>query len=111
MNRRQANLASYLILEKDEKVLLAKRKNTGYEDEKYGLPAGHLEEGEFPDDCAIREAKEEVGVKVNKKDIQFIEVVFHTAGNWGHYVDFFFRADRWEGEPMIMEADKCSEIE
>ena len=35
--------ASYAVLIKDNKVLLVRRFNTGYEDGKYSLPAGHVE--------------------------------------------------------------------
>ena len=35
-----------LILEKNGKILLIKRKNTGYMDGMYGFLAGHVEKGE-----------------------------------------------------------------
>ena len=34
----------YLVLERDGKVLLSLRENTGYEDGKWSLVAGHAEE-------------------------------------------------------------------
>ena len=52
-----------------KKILLSKRKNTGYKDGEYELPGGHLEENETIQECAIRETIEETGhdVKIIKK--------------------------------------------
>ena len=33
---------AYLVLTKDNKILLSRRHNTGFQDGKYSLPAGHL---------------------------------------------------------------------
>jgi 8-oxo-dGTP pyrophosphatase MutT (NUDIX family) len=38
--------AVYLILLKQDKVLLLQRRHTGFEDGNYSLPTGHLEKGE-----------------------------------------------------------------
>ena len=58
--RNKAVPAVYLILERDNKILIARRANTGYEDGNYQVPAGHVEEAELPTEAVIREAKEEV---------------------------------------------------
>src|SRR3989338_2613481 len=38
--------AAYAFVIKEHKILLILRKNTGWMDGKYGLPAGHLEKDE-----------------------------------------------------------------
>ena len=43
--------SSYLLLIKDNKILLGLRQNTGYMDGFYHLPAGHKEEGESNLSC------------------------------------------------------------
>jgi ADP-ribose pyrophosphatase YjhB (NUDIX family) len=52
-----------VILQRDEQVLLVKRK---FEPRQgtWSLPAGFLELGETPEECAIREAKEETNLDV-----------------------------------------------
>ena len=64
--------ASYLVLIKGGKILLQRRFNTGYMDGKYSLPAGHVDEGESFGKCIAREAKEEIGVDVDIKDLKFV---------------------------------------
>jgi len=54
--------ASYLVLIEDNKILLQRRFNTGYEDGKYSLVAGHVDEGETFTEAIIREVKEEAGI-------------------------------------------------
>ncbi len=61
--------AVYLILEKDNKILLLRRYNTGYNDGLYSLPSGHVEDGEFPIDALIREAQEEIGIIIAKEHL------------------------------------------
>jgi 8-oxo-dGTP diphosphatase len=56
--------AVYLILRRDSQVLLLKRANTGYQDGKYSLIAGHLEGDELATEATAREAKEEAGISV-----------------------------------------------
>ena len=50
-------------------VLLALRKNTGYNDGKYELPGGHVEEGEDLIDAMIREAKEELNINLKRENL------------------------------------------
>src|SRR5579859_5489557 len=51
----------------------------------WGLPGGHIEEGETPNQCIIREMKEELG-------IEFDPVSFVTAAQWSFGFEYTFWA-------------------
>ena len=55
----------YLILERDGKILLGRRCNTGFLDGHYGLAAGHAEAYETFREAMVREAKEEIGIDID----------------------------------------------
>ena len=91
---------------KDNKILLLQRHNTGYEDGKFSIVAGHVEHGESAKLASIREIREELGIIVNYNSLQFIGVMHRKSTE--ERVDFFLLADDWIGEPSISEPDKCS---
>jgi len=101
--------AVYLILIKEGKTLLSRRYNTGWMDGKYSLIAGHLDGREKVSDSMIREAFEEAGVRVAKEDLKPVKVLHRNSGNQ-EYMDFFFIAEKWEGEPMVKEPNKCDDM-
>ncbi len=51
--------AVYALFEKEGKVALIQRANTGYHDGYYALPAGHIEPEETSPEAVVREAYEE----------------------------------------------------
>jgi 8-oxo-dGTP diphosphatase len=109
--RNKAIPASYLLLEKDGKYLLARRHNTGYQDGNYQTPAGHVDEGELPSEALIREAKEEVGINIKPEDIELVHISYRPKhDNTDNRVDFFFRVRKWSGDVINMEPEKCDEL-
>ena len=58
--------AVHLILIKEDKILIQKRKGSKLWPGYYALPAGHVDEGENQYDAIIREAQEELGILINK---------------------------------------------
>lgn len=97
-----------LLIIKDNKVLLMKRRNTGYMDGYYGMVSGHLEQNESLKQAIIRETLEEIGVNVNEEDINIICMI--RRGDNDNYFNYFLAANKFEGEPSIMEPDKCEEL-
>ncbi len=103
--------ACYLVLFKENKVLLLRRFNTGYEDGKYSMIAGHVDPGESFSKCMIREAEEEAGIVVKSEDLEFAHLVHRKSKKFDEdRVDVFFVAEKWEGELVNKECHKCDDL-
>jgi len=105
----KVKLAVCVLLEKDGKVLLHRRYNTGFADGLYDMPSGHVDEGELPSIAAARELKEETGVDVDISDLIFVTTLYKNSHN--PYVYFVFVARKWHGEPQIMEPHACDDMQ
>ncbi len=108
--RNKLPISVQLILENEDKILLMKRKNTGYEDGKYSLPGGHVEPNEEIRKALIREAQEEIGIHIEVQDVEFYKVINRKVNTEQEYVDFIFKANHWTGNVTNEEKDKCEEI-
>ena len=91
-----------------DKILLIRRFKTGYMDGHYSVPAGHLDGNEPVRLAAVREAHEEIGVRINPAEIRFAGVFHRSEGD--ERVDFFMHVRSWEGEPVNAEPEKCDEL-
>ena len=94
-----------LILDQG-KVLLLKRKGSHGEG-TWCLPGGHLEFNESFEECAKREAKEEVNVDIHPEEVMSIS---NNKIYDKHYVTIGVRARIIDGIPRIMEPEKCDEL-
>ena len=101
--------AVHLFLIKDNNVLLARRFQTGYEDGKYSVPAGHVDGEETARHAMVREAQEEVGVTIVEQDLEFAHVMHRNTNR--ESMDLFFTCSKWSGDPKIGEPEKCDHIE
>jgi 8-oxo-dGTP diphosphatase len=102
-------ISSYVIFQKDDRVLLSRRFNTGYRDGEYSLPAGHIEEGEFATTAAMREAQEEVNVTLNPEKLLPAHIMHRHCGDHER-IDFFFVTQQWNGEFTNNEPEKCDDL-
>ena len=107
--RFKCTVAVHLFLIKSNRILLLRRQNTGFCDGMFSVVAGHIESKEHVVESMIREAKEEVGILLNKRDLRFIQVM-HRKKEDEERIDFFFECKNWQGEVRIAEVDKCSEL-
>lgn len=101
-------IASYILLKRGPTVAFVLRKNTGWMDDYYGLVSGKVEQNEDYETAAIREAKEEAGVVIAPKDLKFVHIQHRRQES--DWVDVYFEADAWKGEPFNAEPDKHSEL-
>jgi 8-oxo-dGTP diphosphatase len=94
------------------KVAFVLRYNTSWMNGHYGLPSGKVEHDESYLAAAVREGKEETGVDIDSSDLGYL-LTMHRKENDKHeniWVDVFFEAKRWQGEPFNAEPDKHSEL-
>lgn len=87
------------------KLLLGKRLGSHGVGE-WSFPGGHLEYGEEFIECAARELKEETGLEASI--YEFAGVTNNLLGpGKKHYVTVFIAATKLQGEPQLLEPDKC----
>ncbi len=76
----------------------------------WALPGGHLEWGETIEECAKREALEEVNLSLsNLKAGPCTNDIFKESEK--HYITCFMLTDSFEGSLKNMEPDKCAKWE
>ena len=100
--------AVHIFLIREGKVLLLRRFNTGYEDGNYSVVAGHLNGDEEVKAAAIREAREEVGIRIAPQDLRVVGVMHRKSND--ERIDFFLTATAWSGEVTNLEPDKCDRL-
>jgi 8-oxo-dGTP pyrophosphatase MutT (NUDIX family) len=103
------HVAIDLLLIKDGKVLLQRRKNTGWMDGKWNLFGGHPCDDEVLEETIVREAKEELGIEIKPKDIHIVHCIQHRSTS-RLYMQFYATCEKYKGTPTIME-DKADTLE
>jgi len=88
-------------------MLLLRRRNV-HGDATWSSPGGHLESGERPEACAVREAAEETGLVLD--GVTFLGVTNDVFEDERHYVTLWFVATGFTGEAVISAAYEMSEL-
>lgn len=114
-NTARPYIACFVILRRGNKVAMVLRKNTGWMDDHYGLPAGKVEWQEQYTVGAVREAKEEAGVDILPTDLRFAHVAHRHSDDgeelFMEWVDIYFEVEKWSGEPHNAEPEKSDGLE
>lgn len=93
-----------------KQVLLQRRKNTGFADGLLDLScSGHVEKDEVMSDTVLRECTEELGLCLKKRNLRFVCFIHKRDGDKIYYYGYFV-CNKFEGEPKIMESEKCSQL-
>ena len=97
------NTSLCYIIRGDEVLMLhrVKKKNDINKDKWIGI-GGKFEDGESPDECLLREAWEETGLKLTSWRCRGV-VTFLSEGEDGEYM-YLFTADGFQGE--LKECDE-----
>lgn len=101
MNQIQ-ELNAYLVISRRDNLLLLKRFNDIWE-----FPGGGVEFGEHPKDSAIRETKEETGLKAkNPKLIGVTSATFTSKGKEKHAIYAVYKTKSFSGKPKLSREHK-----
>lgn len=111
MEREQFLSAVYLVIKnKSNEILLQRRQGTKLWPGFLALPAGHIDANENPYEAIIREAKEELDISIDIKNITDTFVVCRHNKSLMPYYDIYFEISNYEGDIKINEPSKCSEL-
>lgn len=101
-------VAVHVFFVRRDEILLLRRDNTGFEDGKLSVVAGHVEPGETITQAAVRESREEVGLELDPELLRPVGVMHRKSDD--ERIDFFLAYRLDAGEPRNVETDKCSEL-
>jgi len=93
------------ILDNNNQVLLYRRKNTWYEQDKLALVGGNIDDGESPAHAAVREVFEETDILIKPQNLTLLT----EAIDRGYHITYYICKD-WSGTPTNKEPDRCSEL-
>lgn len=90
-----------------------RRFQTGFWDGNYGLPSGHGEPGESIREGVAREAREEIGISIDTRDLEFVLTQNRWCpdpGNPHARVGFYFIPRAFSGQLRNIEPHKCDDL-
>jgi 8-oxo-dGTP diphosphatase len=111
MTRVNAELCTLCYLERDGKYLMLHRtvkKNDVNKDKWIGV-GGHFEQDETPEECVLREVKEETGYTLT--DYRFRGIVTFVSGDGVTEYMHLFTATGFEGEPIPCDEGELEWVE
>lgn len=108
----EVRAAVYLVFEKGDRILISKRANSGYHDGEWGVPTGHIQDGEPASGSAIRKAEEEVGIHLRMSEIRLAHVMHRSSlsDKTADYIDFYFLVTNFPGEATNKQPTQCAEL-
>lgn len=100
-------LISTCILRENDKVLMLKKPKRGW----YAMPGGKMESGESVKESAVREFREETGLRLTDAELQgvFTFVIQDKEKKLEEWMMFTFYAEQYEGELLEESAEGIME--
>ena len=109
-------VAVWIMNEKGEILLQKRAANKRQEPNKWAICAGHVEAGESVEDSMIREMEEELGIKVNMNQLEFLKIYKKqndipndNIKNYNFQYMYFLKTN-WNIEDYKIQLEELSEI-
>ncbi len=97
-----------VIVRRGKQVLLLRRIHA-HGAGSWSSPGGHLEFMESPEQCAIRETKEETGLDIrNPRFVALTNDLFPADDR--HYITIWMEAEAWAGDAIVNAPDESDAI-
>lgn len=102
-------MTTLCYIEKNDSYLMLhriKKENDVNKDKWVGV-GGKFEEGETPEECLLREVKEETGLTLTAYRLR--GVITFISDEWGSEYMFLYTADKYEGQLREDKMKDCEE--
>ena len=105
--RKKTNLTTLCYLERDGAYLMMHRVKKAHDvnHDKWVGVGGHFEPDESPEECLLREVREEAGVVLDRYRLR--GVITFSSDVWQTEYMFLYTADAWHGE--LAGPEDCDE--
>ncbi|PIR39155.1 MAG: 8-oxo-dGTP diphosphatase MutT [Alphaproteobacteria bacterium CG11_big_fil_rev_8_21_14_0_20_39_49] len=103
-------VAAGVLVDKDEKILIAKRPEGKPMAGLWEFPGGKAKEGEVPEIALVRELKEELGIRTSAGCLLPLTFLSHRYADF-HLIMYVFVCRRWEGAIEPKEGQELKWIE
>lgn len=102
-------MTTLCYIEKDDSYLMMHRvskKNDANAGKWIGV-GGHFQEAESPDECLLREVREETGLTLTSYSLRGI--ITFVSDEWGYEYMFLYTADAFSGSGAEEDLPECGE--
>lgn len=107
MSQKIVLVAACVLVDRDGRVLLAKRPEGRKMSGLWEFPGGKVEEGELPEQALIRELKEELDIDTVESCLAPMTFASHTYDDF-HLLMPLFVCRKWEGEIQPQEGQELA---
>ena len=98
-------VSACVIIDADDKILITSREHKNDFSEYWEFPGGKIEINETPEECIIRELKEELNIDASNNCIAPIGFSSFNYEKF-HVVLMLFVTRKWSGNPIPLEGNK-----
>ena len=89
---------SICVLKKRDKILITKRPSQKLFGEFWEFPGGKLENIETFEEAIARELYEELGIKINIKNLKSLDILNHSYDKKNYIMINLFCLNKWSGK-------------